>query len=329
MNASDRNPASAAPAASVVTTVYNRAHTLARAMRSVLEQSFTDFEYIVVDDGSSDGSASVAESLPDPRITVIRAPHRGRAASLNTAFAACRGEFILIQDSDDVALPGRFEKQIAFLRTHIETGMVGCQCRLREAGAATFRTFQLPTSEDEILSLMMLTSAVVFGASGLRRDVAISVGGFDETLPAAEDYDFQLRMLKLSRLQNLAAVLQELHVSVDSQSVLRRTEQEHITMDRALAFLSEENVCLRRFQSEVQRLRAEALVHYYYGNIADARIRLSQLLRSDPLSASLWRYFLPTMFGSRMFNRFRGSGLRHSFTSILKRDARLRRHFLP
>lgn len=325
----DRHTGVPAPGASVVTTVYNRKRSLPRAIESVLNQSFTDFEYILVDDGSTDGSADIAMTCDDPRLTVVRIPHRGRAAALNTAFALCRGEFILIQDSDDVALPERFEKQIAFLRAHPEVGMLGCQSVVLDDEKKTQRPFRLPTNHAEILPLMMLTSAVRFCAGAIRRSAAEAAGKFDESLVAAEDYDFQLRMLPHTRFHNLPEELQRIHVTKDSLSTLHRAEQDRITMDRALRFLSDDRTHRTVFPLASERWLCEARVHYYYGDSRDVRRILAPLLRTSPLDIRIWRYYLPACLGTAFLSSARCNGFIQLLTRSLKRSRVLRRHFLP
>lgn len=325
----NRHTETPAPSVSVVTTVYNRKRSLPQAIESVLNQSFTDFEYIVVDDGSTDGSADMAESIGDPRVNVVRMPHRGRAAALNTAFALCRGEFILIQDSDDVALPERFAKQIAFLRAHPEVGMLGCQCVIVDDEEKPQRPFRLPVNHAEILPLMMLTSAVVFGAGAIRRSAAEAAGKFDESLVAAEDYDFQLRMLPHARFHNLEEDLQRVHVTEDSLSTLHREEQDRITMDRALRFLSDEQAHRTVFPLASERRLCEARVHYYYGDSRDVRRILAPLLRTSPLDIRIWRYYLPASLGTAFLLFARRNGFVRLLARGFKRSRVLRRHFLP
>ena len=317
------------PTASIVTTVYNRAAILGRAMRSVLDQSFTDYEYILVDDGSTDGSADVAESFADPRVRVLRCPHRGRAAALNTAFAACRGEFILIQDSDDVALPGRFEKQIAFLREHPEVGMVGCQLLLVEGETGTPRRYMLPLRHEKIVHLMLLTSAVSFGASAIRRSCAGTAGAFDETLPAAEDYAFQLKMLQYGRCANLPFFLQKIHVYPDSQSVLRGREQQRLTRDLAMAFVEARSSGKDAASSGFASVYDRGRIHYYHDEIHEARRTLAIALRLRPLRFGTWRYLLPTLLGPSLLRSLRGSAAIRAMTAFVKRRRPFRHHFLP
>jgi Glycosyl transferase family 2 len=107
------------PQISVITAVYNGARFLEETIRSILAQSFSDFEYVLVDDGSTDGSVALIESFSDPRIRLIKhARNQGLVAARNTAFANARGEFVALTDQDDISLVDRFKMQIEFLRRH-------------------------------------------------------------------------------------------------------------------------------------------------------------------------------------------------------------------
>jgi glycosyltransferase involved in cell wall biosynthesis len=108
-----------APRISVITAVYNGSKYLAQTIDSVLAQSFRDFEYILVDDGSTDSSREIIAGYKDPRIRLIsHEQNRGLVAARNTAFAHACGELIALTDQDDISKPERFERQVAFLDAH-------------------------------------------------------------------------------------------------------------------------------------------------------------------------------------------------------------------
>lgn len=329
MNAPDQPVAAYLPTASVVTTVFNRERSLSRAMRSVLEQSSADFEYIVIDDGSTDASAAIAEATGDPRVTVVRMPHRGRAAALNTAFDLCRGEFILIQDSDDVALPERFAKQIAFLRQHPEVGMVGCRLTVTDVIHDTTKTLRLPATHEEIRFLMPVTSAVAFCCSCIRRSILLSPRPFDETMTAAEDFDFQLNHLSRTRFHNLEDILQQKFSQIDSMGNVQELTQDRLTRERSLRFLMHEELERQVFTDlrEIQFHRAR--VEYYYGDIRAARGQLFSLILRAPLNIGLYRFFLPSLLGSRCLSALRKRGLTTRTTHPLRRISFLRKQVLP
>src|SRR3954469_1098404 len=121
----ERIPA-AAPAVSVIMPVYNARAYVAEAIDSVLAQTFGDFELILVDDGSTDGSLDILRGYEkrDPRVRVISRPNTGIVGALNDGLKLARGEFIARIDADDASLPNRFEKEIAFLRAHPDVVIV-------------------------------------------------------------------------------------------------------------------------------------------------------------------------------------------------------------
>ena len=117
-----------APAVSVVMSVYNSASYLKEAVDSVLAQSFTNFEFVIVDDGSTDRSSQIlsAYAAQDPRILLITQENQGLPAALNAGMAAARSEIIARMDADDIMLPDRLAKQLSYLRAHPEATVVSC-----------------------------------------------------------------------------------------------------------------------------------------------------------------------------------------------------------
>src|ERR1041384_2352433 len=117
-----------APVVSVVLSVHNGERHLAAALRSVSAQSYRNFELIVIDDGSTDGTAEILEAFraAEPRAIVVHQENRGLTASLNRGVALARGAFIARQDADDVSLPERFARQVARLEAAASLAGVGC-----------------------------------------------------------------------------------------------------------------------------------------------------------------------------------------------------------
>ena len=114
------------PLVSVVMPVYNREKYVGAAIESILAQTYTNFEFIIVDDGSTDHSVDIIQSYHDPRIRLIQLPQNlGVSQARNTGNALARGNYIAVMDSDDISLPSRFEKQLAFLSRHPDIGICG------------------------------------------------------------------------------------------------------------------------------------------------------------------------------------------------------------
>ena len=122
MRGEARNP----PTVSVLLAVYNGQDHVRQAIEGILTQSLQDFEFIIVDDGSTDRTSQILDEYADPRIVRLRHPeNRGLIAALNTGLAAARGEFVARQDADDFSYPDRFRAQVDFLRARPDIALVG------------------------------------------------------------------------------------------------------------------------------------------------------------------------------------------------------------
>lgn len=314
---------------SVLTTVRNRERSILRAVRSILAQECTDFEYVIIDDGSTDGTAALLAALDDPRIRLHTLPHAGRGAALNEGLRRCRGDLIAIMDSDDEAHPARLARQKRFMHDHPDIGMLGCHILLREEHGADRRVIAFPERHEDILHLMPVTSAVPFNSSMIRRTVFERAGTFREGLPAAEDYEFQLRALEVCRFANLAEVLNTVQRSLDSMGVVENRAQNDITLAASRAFLEREERQRAVFTTAEDVRFARARAEYYLGDLAASRRLLFDLLRRTPLRPAYIRYLLPTLLGASLHGWLRRSGMLSRMTAPFRRRRLLRRQLLP
>jgi glycosyltransferase involved in cell wall biosynthesis len=314
---------------SVLTTVYNRERSIARAVRSILAQDHAEFEYVIIDDGSTDGSVEEITALSDARIRLHALPHAGRGAALNEGLRRCRGDLIAIMDSDDEAHPSRFSRQLQFMHAHPDVGMLGCHILLRDEEGSAPRVVAFPETHEEIVHLMPVTSAVPFNSAMIRREVFERAGDFREGLPAAEDYELQLRALRVCRFHNLPDVLNTVQRSHDSMGVVENSAQNAITLDASRALLAEEEAQPTLFASVDAVRFARARAEYYLGDLTAARRLLAGLLRHAPLHAAYLRYFIPTLLGATLHGWLRRSGLLSRLGAPLRRRRLLRRQLLP
>jgi glycosyltransferase involved in cell wall biosynthesis len=184
------------PSVSIITPAYNAERYLAETVDSVLGQSFADFELLVVDDGSTDGTATLASGLArqDRRIRFIATPNRGPAAARNTALRASRGEFLALLDSDDTWESDYLAKQLAIFRICADAAIVTANA-INRGGPWSGRPFwprttgvRRVTFRDVIEHEDSVCIMTVF-----RRKVYSAIGGFDPTFTGNEDYEFWLR----------------------------------------------------------------------------------------------------------------------------------------
>ena len=200
------------PSVSVCMPVYNRERYVAEAVESILAQTFGDFEFIIIDDGSTDGSRAILEryAKQDDRIRLISRPNTGIVGARNEALGLARGELIAVMDSDDVALPERFEVQVAYLREHPEVVCLGSVVRaIDEAGRFLFEAH--PAMDHEAIQEQALRGfcPLCHVSMMLRREAVLAVYGYDPELPLAEDHDLILRLGERGKLVNLPQVLQK------------------------------------------------------------------------------------------------------------------------
>jgi glycosyltransferase involved in cell wall biosynthesis len=189
-------------------SVFNGGRFLAAAIESVLRQTFHDFEFIVVDDGSTDGSGDVARSFQDPRIAVVRQENQGIAAALNRAIEMARCEYIARQDADDISLPDRFAAQVRFLDEHPEVAVLGTAARLVDSHGRPFSRFATYVRHERLVKeLKRGFCPLMHGSVMLRRQAILEAGGYDPRFERIQDVELWLRMSDRYRLANLRETL--------------------------------------------------------------------------------------------------------------------------
>jgi len=190
------------PRVSVIIPVYNRAELIAQAVESVLRQTFSDFELLVVDDGSSDGTWEALQRYGS-RIRALRQEHQGASAARNLGIQTAAGEYLAFLDSDDLWQPQKLARQVAFLDQHPEAALVHCDGWVIKgqdvpadlASRATFYATRLPPHGPEaparLMSAPIITSHLMVRSAAVKR-----AGGFAEDLWLHEDADLILRLLE-------------------------------------------------------------------------------------------------------------------------------------
>ncbi len=221
------------PAISVAMSVYNGERFLAEAIRSLLSQSFADFELLILDDGSKDGTRAIVEAFAaqDARIRPIIRENRGLIISLNQLIAESRAPIIARMDADDVCMPARFERQLAYLAAHPEIGVIGSWCEDIDEHGAPWPTNpnqpRHPTSHADFLEAidngwpLLCHPAVMF-----RRDLVLSVGGYHSAFKHCEDLDLWLRLASITQIASLPEPLIRYRHYADQVSSRHATEQQ-------------------------------------------------------------------------------------------------------
>lgn len=220
----------ASPLVSVVMAVYNGEKYVREAIESILTQTFQDFEFIIIDDGSTDGTAAILAHYQrmDPRIRVARnRENEGQPASLNKGCHLAKGKYIARIDADDVALIDRFKKQVAFLDTHPRVAVLGGAMEyIDENGASTGIVVRNPTRDILIKRILLSGTSCIFHSTAMfRKDAFLAAHGYRRAFRDAEDYDLWLRMADHNALANLADCLVRYRIHPQQVSISRLEHQ--------------------------------------------------------------------------------------------------------
>jgi glycosyltransferase involved in cell wall biosynthesis len=199
-----------APRVTVLLCVYNGQAYLREAIDSILAQTYGEFELLVVDDASTDGTPAVLASIADRRLRVLQNRRNlGLTRSLNVGLRASHGELIARHDADDVSYPGRFARQVAFLDAHAEVGAVGSQfVSMSERGRR--RPPHLWMKCQTALGIrwqLLFENPFAHSSVMFRRDAVLEVGGYDESFRTNQDYELWSRLARRFELRNLPEAL--------------------------------------------------------------------------------------------------------------------------
>lgn len=221
------------PSISIVMCVYNGEKYLGEAMGSLLEQTFRDFELIVVDDGSTDSTPQILDGYADPRIVRIRNPKNlGIPASCNIGLEAVRAPYIARMDADDVCTSDRLEVQYAYLQAQPDMAMLATSFTVIEPSGKVRGQSRIP--EEPMLPWVMLWGNCIGQPSVMiRREALDRIGAYDPTMTYAEDYDLWCRFLMAGeRVGTLD------HVTFMRRKSPLRASEKHVTTDRCVGKIS-------------------------------------------------------------------------------------------
>ncbi len=197
------------PVVTVLLPVYNCERFLAEAIQSILDQTFTNFEFLIIDDGSTDQSAQVITAFKDERIRLLQQENSGLAATLNRGISLARGRYIARQDQDDVSYPDRLDRQVDFMEANTDCVLLGTWAQIIEVDRAVNRFHRHPVSGDELRYLMYFNNPFVHSSVMLRKTALDQVGGYttDPDRQPPEDFELWSRLSRAGQIANIGEVL--------------------------------------------------------------------------------------------------------------------------
>ncbi|MBT5808372.1 glycosyltransferase family 2 protein [Candidatus Uhrbacteria bacterium] len=228
------------PKISIVTTVYNGDAFLNDTLESLFQQDETDFEIIVVDDGSTDKTAEILAEWAQshPRLRVFSSDHVGRVDALNEALGYARGKYVAISDADDLYRSDRLRIQSAFLDAHTDVGMVGSFAKtINETGEETGVIITAPTTHDEIVNIMIRYNPFVHSSVMYRHDVLDEVGEYSNRFIPGFEWEMYTKVIQRSKVANLPEQLVSYRRYSSSQTFRRSKLKRLCGVTRARWFV--------------------------------------------------------------------------------------------
>lgn len=297
------NMLNTAPLISIITPTYNRFGLLIRAMKSVQNQTWSDWEMIIIDDCSSEKCSAEIQALldSDDRFNYHRLEVNGGIShARNTGIGFARGSFITCLDDDDEFLPNRLKEQVAALQAKTEFKIVICGSYHIDVETGQKRIV-LPPKIDNFYHALLTTLIVEPMSFMVRREVLTEVGLFDETFPYAEDWDLLLRIAQ--RYPQFIVLRKPLYNFYDrhwhrcySLNEIEETEKLHFKIMKKHWFEYKKN---RKILSE--RIRFDGTRYCMTGYLKQGRRRFLKSLVINPLNLKTYSCLLISLFGSRVY----------------------------
>jgi glycosyltransferase involved in cell wall biosynthesis len=209
--------------------VYNAGRYLTEAVQSILDQTFCDFEFIIINDGSTDDSPELLRTFAamDARIVLVDRPNGGYSSALNEAFKLAKGEFVARMDADDISLTTRFAQQTDYLRRHQDYAAVGTNAIVVDCDGDPVTLRCCPTDHAAIDGdhLRGIGGQLIHPSAMIRRKAMKAIGAYRTEFEPAEDMDLFLRLAEVGKLANLPQFLLKYRLHDKNASVTRTSQQ--------------------------------------------------------------------------------------------------------
>ena len=223
---------STSPLISVVMSVYNNEDFLPQAIKSIVSQSYSNFEFIIVNDGSTDSSKHIIiewQKTDDRIIFIDRKSNKGLPYSLNESIAIAKGKYVARMDSDDVAIRDRFEKQVGFLEGKPEVDIVGGQVTHIDSKGSVLKSSKQPLSFEEIKLIAEFACPVNHPTYMVKKNAYVKLEGYRDVFIYAQDYDFILRAIDCNLIiENMPDILLQYRSSTSERSTIKIHRQLYL-----------------------------------------------------------------------------------------------------
>lgn len=301
----------------VLMPVYNAEKYLREAIDSVLSQTHREFEFLIVDDGSTDGSADILKSYTDPRIRTVRQKNGGVSAALNTGLAHASGDLIARFDADDICYPERLALQYAFMTSHPDYVLAGSDADYMDKDGNFIFTFANPGHDDaEIRAAALHQCPFIHSTVIYRSNVVRGLGGYEVKAHTFEDYFLWTKLLKKGKVHNFKQPLVKVRFNPESVTVDARDYNKVFKRLHAKALStgtisdedgirikeSIERLSPRKKEFSYNRMLAKKFLWNNY-QPASARRHLWAALRIKPFDVTSWCLAALSMFPEKLVKK--------------------------
>ena len=244
------------PKVSVLMSVYNGADFLDESIESILKQTFNDFEFIIIDDGSTDESYEIIQSYANKNRQIVVIQNKNRihlTKSLNNGLKIAKGKYIARQDADDISLPERLQTQITYMENNEDIGILGTSVELIDVKSKNIRTIKGQSNTNFLKWHLLLSNPLIHSSVMLRTELITSNGGYDNTFIKSQDYALWSKLSKISKITQLPNVLVKRRIKYTSFE----TEQFTLLLELKNAYLTDKNLddeTIRLIETDVNKI---------------------------------------------------------------------------
>jgi len=282
------------PLVSIIIPTYNRAHCIEQAIRSALKQTLRDFELIIADDGSTDGTEQAVTRMGEPAVRFVRKANGGCSSARNFGVANANGKYVAFLDSDDEWDPRWLEITVAMMEADAGVGAVYGSLARVGADGSDHGVFDLSLGgrhREATVPYVLSQASGLLGSNIIaRREVVQQIGGWDETFPTSGDFEFGLRLAVATRVGLVAEPMIRLIETAGSLSKKVNTGNRLRVLEK---FTREQPAMAAKFAPILRRSRAQILRSYgedcmWFGRYEEAATQLTASLRTQFNWGALW-----------------------------------------
>lgn len=250
---------------------------LEESIESILHQTFTDFEFIIVDYGSTDSSKSIVEcsAHKDPRVRLYEIPHCGLGEARNAACSLARGRYIAMMDADDVAVPERLQLEFDFMERHPNVGLLGGAVQWINGRGQVLYIARVPTRDEDLRNSMAVHNPFWQPTVLLRKEAFIRSGGYRDAFAPTEDYDLWLRVTEHFQCANLNDVMLRYRMHPQQISI-RKKKQQTLGMLAAQRSAAMRKAGETDIFNSVRVITQETLLEYGVDEATQERVLVSE-----------------------------------------------------